>query len=402
MFGIPIRKVIHLRSKVETKKILLILDSKFEHWKGTQRFLYELGSNLMSKGYKVVLIENSKFVLPDAPVKFDFVVPFKVISVGFRKFFGVFMVPKGIVNKEKPDIVYAVNLNSLPFIVSTQYKTIFGTHLLNISGFKRNNRYKRIQFNIKKVLFFAIVKFVWRNKNIMIHALNTDQRDWIKKITHNRFPIRVIGNPVDCRIEESIAFLNHAKMNDRFTVLYFGSFSTERGFSEFLSIVRYIDAKQLKELFHFLIVGDGPLRSDAEKLSKLNNNITLLIRPTDEEKRNIMLSSDLFVFPSIIENFSFTAVEAQASGLPCLFSDITPLKNIAIEGKTGYCLSLEGSFEKRFFDKIQDYFQLWHNDYEGYRKMRVEIAEYTRRLCKENVLPQLLEMIESLLQNNEL
>ena len=115
-----------------------------------------------------------------------------------------------------------------------------------------------------------------------------------------------------------------------------------------------------------------------------------------------MLSSDLFVFPSINENFSIGSVEAQSCGLPCLFSDITPLKNIAIEGKTGYCLSLDDGFEKRFSDKIAEYLKLWQNDYEGYRKMRIEIAEITRRLCKENVLPQLLDMVESLIKKETL
>lgn len=141
------------------------------------------------------------------------------------------------------------------------------------------------------------------------------------------------------------------------------------------------------------------MKQEAETLSRNSKNIRFIERPNDEEKKNIMLSSDLFVFPSVYENFPLTAVEAQSSGLPCLFSDITPLRNIVIEGKTGYCLSLDGAFEKRFFDKIQEYLLLWSNDYERYKKMRVEIAEITSRLSKENVLPQLLDMVESFLKS---
>ena len=126
----------------------------------------------------------------------------------------------------------------------------------------------------------------------MIHALNTDQRDWINNNTKNRFPVRVIGIPVDCRIAENIAFLKYVEKNEKFTVLYFGPFSPERGFSEFFSIVKYIHVNQLKESFHFVIAGDGPLRSEAEELAKLYDNIILFIRPTDDQKRNTMLSSD--------------------------------------------------------------------------------------------------------------
>ena len=383
----------------ENKKVVFVFDSKFSNWKGTQKFFFEFGNYLKNNGFKITLIENNidpeLNLLPNG-----LELPFNIISFKFRKIFSSYSIPRKVIDSINPAIIYANSFNTLPLLPKNNYKVIYGMHVIHISSLKYANFTERLRFNIKKLFLSAIVIFVWKNKNIMFHALNTDQRDWIEKITHNRFPVRVIGNPVDCRIQENITFLKNMAMNKRFTLLYFGSFSPERGFSEFLSIVRFIHAKLLKGSFQFLIVGDGPLRSEAEELSKLYDNITLFIRPTDDQKRNIMLSSDLFVFPSIIETFSITAVEAQSSGLPCLFSDITPLKNIAIEGKTGYCLSLEGNFEKRFFDKINDYYQLWHNDYEGYRKMRIEIAECTRRLCKENVLPQLQDMLKSLLSND--
>ena len=112
-----------------------------------------------------------------------------------------------------------------------------------------------------------------------------------------------------------------------------------------------------------------------------------------------MLSSDLFVFLYIKENFPFTVIEAQSSGLPCPFSDITPLKNIVIEGKTCYYLPLGKDFEKIFSNKISEYKHPWETDYEKYRSIRIEIAEVTRRMCKEHVLPQLLDMVESFLKD---
>ena len=389
-----------MESKVAARKVLLVLDSQFKHWKGTQRFLYEFGSYLLLKGYEVALLENTNSELPDTLVEVDFVIPFRIIRASFKKFLGVFFVPKDTIRKEKPDVVYAVNVNSLPLIASSEYNTIFGTHVLNISELKYVGRSGRLRFNVKKIFFVLIVKLVWRKKDIMIHALNTDQRDWIVKVTKNRFPVRLIGNPVECRIDETTAYLNKMEKNDRFTVLYFGPFSPGRGFLEFLSIVKYMHRGSMNVSFNFIIGGDGPLRADANELLKIYDDVSLFIRPTDEQKRKLMLSSDLFVFPSINENFSIGSVEAQSCGLPCLFSDITPLKNIAIEGKTGYRLSLDDGFEKRFSDKITEYFQTWQNDYNKYVKMRIEIAEITRRLCKENVLPQLLDMVESFINKD--
>lgn len=384
-----------------SRKVLLVLDSQFKHWKGTQRFLYEFGLYLILNGFNVVLIENSNSTIPDIPVKNDFEIPFRIIGADFKKFLGVSLVPSEIIIREKPDLVYAVNLNSLPFIVSKQYKTIFGTHVLNISELKYSRKSEILRFNMKRFFFIVILKLVWRNKKIMIHALNTDQRDWISKVTKNKFPVEVIGNPVDCKIDANIAFLNNLKKNDKFTILFFGSFSRRRGFSEFLSIIKYIQTKQIDKIFHFVIAGGGPLQSKADEIVKIYENITLLIRPTDDQKREIMLSSDLFVFPSVIETYSITAVEAQSSGLPSLFSDVTPLKNIVVDGKTGYCLSLTKNFEQRFFEKILEYLQLWEKDYEEYKNLRIKIAESTRNLCKENILPQLLDMVERFIREGE-
>ena len=378
----------------ENRKVLFVFDSKFSGWKGTQKFFYEFGNYLKTKGYEITLVENNRnsdaSLLPKG-----LELPFNTISFKFGKIFSAFSISRKILDDISPAIIYANSFNTLPILPRYNYKVIFGLHVIHISSLKYMNTTERLRFNIKKVIFIAIVKFIWRNKDIMIHALNTDQRDWVEKITNKRFPVRVIGNPVDCRIDESIAFLKHLEKNKRLTVLYFGSFSREKGFSGFLKILENAE-QYLQEEISFIIAGDGVMKDQAISLSMKYDNIQFIEKPSDDQKMKIMLSSDLFVFPSINENFPVTAVEAQSSGLPCLFSDITPLKNIVIEGKSGFCLSLDGNFEKRFFDKIQDYLRLWQNDYGQYLKMRVQIAESTRRLCKENVLPQLLDMVEAL------
>ncbi len=388
-------------AKYERKKILFIFDSKFSEWKGTQRFFYEFGNFLVLHEYKVTLIENDRRSAEELmQVAVD--LPFNVISLRLRKIFSIYLVPRRIIMDLNPDVIYVNSLNSFPIFPFLRFRIIFGMHVIHVSSFKYALLGQRLKFWIKKLLFSPIVKFIWKNKNIMIHALNTDQRDWIINITKNRFPVKVIGNPVDCEIDDNIAYLENMKKNERFTVLFFGSLSREKGFSGFLSILNFISSNHLLEGVSFIIAGGGKLKSEAEMISRNNSNITFIERPGEEQKRKIMLSSDLFVFPSINENFPITAVEAQSTGLPCLFSDITPLKNMIIEGKNGFCMPLSDGFENRFYEKIIRYRYLWASDYEKYREMRVEIAETTRRLCKENVLPQLLDMVESFLKTREL
>lgn len=78
---------------------------------------------------------------------------------------------------------------------------------------------------------------------------------------------------------------------------------------------------------HFLLVGDGQLRekTEAEARSEgLLSNIHFVGSRTDVP-RLMRGGMDAFIFPSLWEGLPLTLLEAQAAGLPCVFSDnITP------------------------------------------------------------------------------
>lgn len=74
-----------------------------------------------------------------------------------------------------------------------------------------------------------------------------------------------------------------------------------------------------------MIVGEGPLESKlkatAKKL-KLENRVIFTGPRTDVNE--LLMSMDCFVLPSLSEGLGIVLIEAQASGLPCVFSDIVP------------------------------------------------------------------------------
>lgn len=373
-------------------KMLLLLESNFSHWKGTQRFLYEFGSYLLDHNWDVTLVDNSNSKLPDSPVKMDVKIPFPVRSAYYHTFFGRYFVPFKVIREEAPDVIYASNINAFPTLPQTRIPVIFGTHSLDISSLSSLTKSQEFDFRFKKIIFKLIVKLLWKNKDIAVHALNRDQVEWITKMSHGRIPVFNIGLPVNC--DKNTPNLVVAKeKNIKFTILYFGPFSEMRGFKEFIRIVEFIEKKDFNNMVEFKIVGDGPLLPFAKQKIEFYKNVTFVIRPDDKTKNNIMLNSDLFIFPSIIETFSLGTAEAQLAGLPAIVTEIAALENIVVKGKTGYYLPLQG-LEDNWYQKILEYFQLWNEDYNAYRNLRVYIANESRRLCKENVLPMLLNMVD--------
>lgn len=71
-----------------------------------------------------------------------------------------------------------------------------------------------------------------------------------------------------------------------------------------------------------ILAGDGQLKQEMENLSRelqIENSVLFLGRRTDAYR--LYQAFDLFALPSLYEGFCVVGVEAQAAGLPCLFSD---------------------------------------------------------------------------------
>lgn len=114
-------------------------------------------------------------------------------------------------------------------------------------------------------------------------------------------------------------------------------------------------------------IGDGPLRKDLEEMAKnkrLDDRIRFLGIRSDVNE--LLQAMDVFLFPSKKEGLPVSCIEAQAAGLPCVFSDgFDPETKITANCKT---LSLDDSIEK-WAEAILSY-----SDFE-----RVDTSEIVRK-----------------------
>ena len=75
-----------------------------------------------------------------------------------------------------------------------------------------------------------------------------------------------------------------------------------------------------------LLVGDGELRNKIEKkVQTLSLSKAVKFLGVRSDVADLMQAMDVFLLPSLYEGIAVVAIEAQASCLPCIFSDcITP------------------------------------------------------------------------------
>lgn len=140
----------------------------------------------------------------------------------------------------------------------------------------------------------------------------------------------IVNNAVDCKYflfdSEIRKEIRHKlKLDDYFVIGSVGGLRIQKNYSFLLDVVKELCNRGLKCVL--ILVGEGPLKELLEnKVESLNigSNVRFLGRRTDV--RDLYMVMDVFVLPSLYEGLPVVGVEAQAAGLPCLFS-----KNITEE-----------------------------------------------------------------------
>jgi glycosyltransferase involved in cell wall biosynthesis len=114
-------------------------------------------------------------------------------------------------------------------------------------------------------------------------------------------------------------------------LLYVGRISREKDLDVLATAY-----KKIREAGHqvkLYFVGDGPY---LEALTAALPDAVFLGYLTGEKLAQAYASADVFVFPSTTDTFGNVILEAQASGLPVIVSDLGGPKELVEEGKTGF------------------------------------------------------------------
>jgi sugar transferase (PEP-CTERM/EpsH1 system associated) len=92
----------------------------------------------------------------------------------------------------------------------------------------------------------------------------------------------------------------------------------------------------LRERLRLVMVGDGPLRAEAQAVLDAASVGHLAWLPGERaDVPDVMLGLDCFALPSLAEGISNTILEAMASGLPVLATDVGGSAELVVAGETG-------------------------------------------------------------------
>lgn len=186
-------------------------------------------------------------------------------------------------------------------------------------------------------------------------------------------------------IEEKIRNIDSRK---EIQLLFLARVEKEKGICETIKVVQLLSEKYPN--IHLVIAGDGPFMDCARQLANsiLTENVSFLGYVRGEEKKRVLLNSDIYIFPTYYgEGMPNSVLEAMAFGLPVVTRPVGGLKDFFIDGEHGFLTEskdpkvIASLIEKIIIDK-----ELW-------KKMSVSAHEYAKERFMASQVAKRLEDI---------
>ena len=180
-----------------------------------------------------------------------------------------------------------------------------------------------VKFSIEKSDGVTTVSRFLKEKTITNYSIEAD--------------IRVIPNFVDTNLfkpESHGEFRKAIAPNGEKILVHTSNFRPVKRVPDTIKIFEKVQKEIPAKL---ILVGDGPDRSECERLSRqldLCDNVKFLGK--QEGLVEILSSSDLFLIPSQSESFGLAALEAMACGLPVVSSSVGGLPELVKHNETGF------------------------------------------------------------------
>lgn len=314
-------------------KIAIIVSLFPPKWlAGTEIATYNLADHLARRGHEVHVITSHDAGLPEISEENGFYIhriarP-KIRFIGIVAFWAKIYLT---IRKIKPDIVHSQSLRiSIPAWAAQKYQKIPYVVWGQGSDIYLPGRFTRM--TSKPILQDADA----------VLALTEDMKQKMRKICDRE--VSVVPNGVD--LERFKISSRGNKEGNAKTIVFVGRLHPVKGVQyliEAMSII-HLETPDVK----LVLVGDGVERSNLEELAErleLNGCIQFVGQVPQERIPQIMHQADVFALSSLSESFGIVNLEAMATGLPIVATNVGGIPDIVEERVNGYLVNAKSPDE---------------------------------------------------------
>jgi glycosyltransferase involved in cell wall biosynthesis len=307
---------------------------------GVEKVVYETSKRLAEMGCEVLVITLGKCPSKDnyevdginvcrLPA-FDLTENFGLQLCFPKNVFGAFEAAKNF----SPDIIHAHNIFFTTSLLAVLFKRLYHkkmvitAHLGDVRKLALLGRMKALAASFYE---YSLGIFALASSDKVI-AVSESVRDYMISLGVSPKKVRVIQNGVDLE-----GFLP-AKVNpdsEKSNILFVGRLLPNKGLSYLIEAAQIIVAKSSKKVL-FKIIGEGAHKEQFEEMvanKGLSDYFVFLGKvPSISE---IFQEGGIFVRPSLTEGMPLTVLEAMASQLPTVASNVAGTSELVIQNKTG-------------------------------------------------------------------
>lgn len=288
---------------------------------GAEKLIYEIAPRMKEAGHQVdilVLFDKNNIYIEDLEK-----LGLKIKSLSYNSRFNPLNLIKLIrfIKKNKYDIVHthlfpALYFSAIATFFYSKTKFFYTEHSTN----NKRRKYKVFRF-IEKIIYSRFDKII-----CISNKTEENLRNHIKCSSER---ILTIENGIDLEKFQNAFPIERKKIHESLKekdilITMVGRFSPQK---DQLTLIRAM--KNLPLHYKLLLVGEGVLQEKCKKeveLLGLNNRVLFLgIR---RDVANIFKSSNISVLSSIWEGFGLVAVEAMATGIPVIGTNVEGLKEV--------------------------------------------------------------------------
>lgn len=292
------------------------------------------GASIMNNHAINSQIIRSKFDIIPLPLQFASSIA-DIGAISFKKLWLMITFSFRLVYtvvKHRPDVAYF----TIAPVGGAFYRDAFFSFILRLLNVKRlfHLHGKGIQQQVAhSAMKRNLYHYVFQNSDVIILAQNLAKD--IQSVYHRELFILPNGVPED-------SFFNSARATKAEPVfLFLSNLILSKGIKIFLECIHQLHQKNYR--FKACIVG-APFDISIEGVQRIIEKYGL----TDlaevrgplfgEEKKKVLMESDILVFPSYYENEAFpvTILEAMQAGLPVIASNNGGIPEIVVQGETGF------------------------------------------------------------------
>lgn len=250
-----------------------------------------------------------------------------------------------------------ISLGGHLFFVPSRRKSII-RNIKAIDSFFKKNSYKIVHMHVSCLSYITPLVCAKKNKvpvriihshssvapgnkiHFYLHLINKKRicsvathffacsdkaQEWLFKGSKAFEKSLIVKNGIDCaqfRFDNNLRSIYRKKLNlsDKKTIIHVGRFAPEKNHQFLIQVFKKFHSQNPQS--HLLLVGNG---IEFLKVKQLVNDEGLADCVSMLGLRNdvaeLLHAADMYVLPSLYEGFPVALIEAQATGIPCLYSN---------------------------------------------------------------------------------